>query len=453
MGSDLLIKGGTLVLPSGLVEADILIREGKIKIIGKELDVGYVHRINARGKLVFPGVIDEHVHMREPGLEYKDDFAHGTKAAAAGGVTTVLEMPNTLPPVDSKDVLLDKAKLLKPKAHVDFGLYGVIHDSNADKFEEMVRAGAIGFKIFMGPTTGNIPPPDDGTVFEILEKSAKLDVTLAFHAENMSMVKYFTKKMRESERRDPLAHTDSRPPICEEEAVQRLILLSKRTGGKVHIVHMSAKEGVYLLRKARKEGLNVTGETNPQYLFLTKEDYEKYGTLIKINPPVRSEEDREELWRAVRDGTISALASDHAPHSKEEKEADIWEAASGFIGVQTLFPLMLDAALKGRIELSRLSYLLSEGPAKLFGLYPKKGAISIGSDGDLVVVDPKSEWVIREEDIYSKNPISPFIGWKLKGRILYTILRGEVIAEEGRVLEKTRGEWIKRQYVVKTNTS
>ena len=445
MPKNILVKNGRLVLSSGIFETDLLIEEGKVSAIGKGLNSQAEDVIDASGKLIFPGVMDEHVHMREPGLTYKDDFTNGTMAAAAGGVTTVLEMPNTMPPVDDVRKLLDKARLLEPKAYVDFGLYGVIHDANADRFEEIVEAGAIGFKIFMGPTTGNIPSPDDGAILNVLRKSAELGVTLAFHAENFALVKYFTEKVKATGRTDPAAHSESRPGICEEEAMQRLVLFSKRTGGRVHIVHMSAKEGVELLRLARREGLNVTGETNPQYLLLSVKDYKKYGTLIKINPPVRNKEDQDALWRAINDGTISALGSDHAPHAAEEKIGDVWRASAGFIGVQTLFPLMLDSALRGKLELNRLPALLSEGPAKLFNLYPRKGSLNVGSDGDLVIVDPIAETEIKEEDLYAKYRISPFIGWRLKGRIEYTILRGEVIAKKGKVIEGPKGRWMKQQ--------
>ncbi|OYT46771.1 MAG: allantoinase [Desulfurococcales archaeon ex4484_42] len=440
---DLLIRNGLVVLPYGVFKLDILIRDGVITALGKGLSASGVDVINASGKYVFPGIVDEHVHMREPGLTHKDNFTNGTMAAAAGGVTTVLEMPNTLPPVDNGKVLTNKAKLLEPKAYVDFGLYGVIHDSNIHEFEDLVSAGAIGFKIFMGPTTGNIPPPDDGSLYEAMLKSAKLGVPLAFHAENYALVKYFTEKVRRSGRTDLEVHNDSRPPICEEEAIQKLILYSRKTGGKAHIVHMSAGGGVRLLRVARGEGINVTGETNPHYLLLTKDDYRRYGVLIKVNPPIRGKEDQEELWRGVLDGTITAIGSDHAPHSASEKSGDVWSAASGFIGVQTLFPLMLDQALRGKLPLTYIPKLMSENPARLFSLYPKKGTIMVGSDGDLVIVDPNAKTVIKKEDIYAKYPLTPFIGRKLKGKIIYTILRGEVIAKEGKVIGKPRGRWLR----------
>ena len=444
-GGNVLVKGGTLVLPVGLIKADVLVEDGVITAIGRGLSAqGVDQRIDASGKLVLPGIIDEHVHMREPGLTHKDNFTNGTKAAAAGGVTTVLEMPNTLPPVDSRRVFEEKKVLLEPKAYVDFGLYGVIHDSNADNFDELVHAGAVGFKIFMGPTTGNIPSPSDGTLYEILLKSAKYGVTLAFHAENWDLVKHFTSKIKSSGRSDPRAHLEARPVICEVEAIQKLILFSKKTGGRVHIVHMSAEEGVELLKQAIFEGLNVTGETCPHYLTLTADDYSKYGNLMKVNPPVREKHHQDALWNAVKKGVICALGSDHAPHTREEKLKEVWEASAGFTGVQTFLPLMLDQALRGKLPLTKISELMSVNPAKLFGIYPRKGTLRVGSDGDLVIVDPNGETVISEENLYAKYPVTPFIGWRLKGEVKYTILRGTIIAVNGKVVGEARGRWVSR---------
>ena len=440
-----MVRGGTLVLPGGTFKADVLIEDGTISAVGRDLSRSGVDVLDATGMLVLPGIVDEHVHMREPGLEHKDDFTHGTMAAAAGGVTTVLEMPNTLPPVEDVKKLEEKARLLSTKAYVDFGLMGVLHEGNADEIEEMLNAGAVGFKAFLGPTTGNIPPPSDGTIYEVLEKSAKLGFTIAFHAENWELVKLFTERVKSSGRIDPLAHVDARPPVCEEEAIQRLILYARRTRGRVHIVHMGAAEGVELLRRARAEGVSVTGETCPHYLLLSAEDYAKYGNLMKVNPPIRDLSHQRELWRGVNDGTISALGSDHAPHTTDEKSRDVWSAASGMIAVQTFLPLMLDAALRGKMPLTKIPELMAENPARLFGIYPRKGAISAGSDGDLVVIDPKAETVIRREDLYAKHPLTPFEGWRLKGRVAYTILRGMVTARDGRVVsEGPRGIWIPR---------
>ena len=212
----------------------------------------------------------------------------------------------------------------------------------------------------------------------------------------------------------------------------------------MHIVHMSAEEGVELLKQAIFEGLNVTGETCPHYLTLTADDYSKYGNLMKVNPPVREKHHQDALWSAVKKGVICALGSDHAPHTREEKLKEVWEASAGFTGVQTFLPLMLDQALRGKLPLTKISELMSVNPAKLFGIYPRKGTLRVGSDGDLVIVDPNGETVISEENLYAKYPVTPFIGWRLKGEVEYTILRGTIIAVNGKVVGEARGRWVSR---------
>lgn len=442
----LLVRGGSIVTPEGVFRADVKVVDGRIAALGEDLSPAGVDEVlDASGLLVFPGLVDEHVHMREPGLEYKDDFTHGTMAAALGGVTTVIEQPNTLPPVDEPQKLVSKAALLKDKAYVDFALYGVLHDTNTHLMEDLLGAGAVGFKVFLGPTTGNIPPPSEGSLYEILSKSSRLGVTIAFHAEDHQLVSYFTNLVKTSGRLDPQAHEDARPPIAEELAVIKLILMSRRTGGRVHILHMSSREGVELLKEALWEGVNVTGETCPHYLTFSSDDYPKYGTLIKVNPPIRSNPHREALLKAVNEGVISALGSDHAPHAKEEKMRSVWDAAAGFPNVQTFFPVILDMALRGLIKLTAIPKLASENPAKYFGLWPRKGSVRVGSDGDLVIVDPNGKTLVSEEWLQYKHKVTPYLGWELRGEIKYVVLRGHVIVRNGRlVTAEPKGVWIKR---------
>ena len=435
------MRNGRIVTPWSIHEADILVRGGVIESVGRGLSSEGAEVIDARGCYVFPGGVDEHVHMREPGLTHKEDFSSGTKAAAAGGITTILEMPNTLPPVDSPERLSSKREALRGKAYVDFGLYGVLHDGNVDELTDMWREGAVGFKVFLGPTTGDLPAPNDASLYEAMNLSARHGFTLAFHAENRDLVKYFTEKVKASDRRDYEAHADSRPSICEEEAVSRLIIFAKRTGAKVLIVHVSAKESVELLREARARGLRVWGETCPHYLLLTREAHKRYGALVKVNPPLRDEEDRRALWKALRDDAIRTVGSDHAPHTPEEKSGDIWRAQAGFIGVETMLPILLDASFKGLISLEKTASLASYWPARIFGLYPRKGSIEVGGDGDLIIVDPHGETKIDAGRLHSKHKLTPFDGMRLRGRIRYTILRGVVVAEDGELrVESPIGE-------------
>lgn len=444
-GGNLLIKGGQLITGYGIFRTDIKIVDGKVVALGSHLSSNGVDEVlNADGLIVLPGIVDEHVHMREPGLEYKDDFTHGTIAAAVGGVTTVIEQPNTLPPVDSSTHLVNKARLLESKAWVDFALYGVLHDSNTHEIGDMLEAGAVGFKVFLGPTTGNIPSPSEGSLYEILAKSSKLGVTVAFHAEDRSLIDYFTNIVKASGRTDPQAHEDSRPPVTEELAISKLAVLSRRTGGRAHVMHVSSAEGVELIREALSRGIKVYGETCPHYLTFSNDDYPKYGTLIKVNPPIRGRMHREALMNAVRNDIITTLGSDHAPHTAEEKLKNVWEAAAGFPNVQTFLPVILDLALRGELPMTALPRLMSENPAKLFGLWPRKGAVNVGSDGDLVLIDPKSNTKVTEEWLRYKNKVTPYLGWELRGKIKHVVLRGYLIVKEGLPTVGPKGVWIKR---------
>jgi len=442
--TDLLIKDGYLVFPDLTLRSHVYSEDGVIKAIGSSVPASADKVINAFEKYVLPGAIDEHVHCRDPGFTYKEDFETCTKSAAAGGITTVLDMPNNLPPTDDPSRINEKSEMFLKKAYADFGLYGVLYDSNIEKFESMVDAGAIAFKIYMGPSTGNIPPPNDGSIIEALKKSVKKNITVVFHAENEKIVEFFTEKLKSSGRTDPKAHMEARPAIAEEEAIRRVSLFAERTGARILIAHVSSVEGLNALKEAKNSGANVYGETCPHYLFLDETAYDRYGTLVKINPPVRTAADREALWKGIENEIITNIGSDHAPHTLEEKSKGVWNSASGIIGVQTMLPLMLNEAVKGRITINRIVSLLSEKPAKLFGFYGKKGIISVNSDADFVIFDPSKEFTVKEEWLYSKSKNSPFIGWKLRGKIILTLLRGKEIYDGEKVLEMN-GTQIKRQ--------
>lgn len=435
--SSLLIKGGTVVTPEDVLRCDVYVVDGRIEALGKDLPRMGAEVIDAEGCYVFPGFIDEHVHFREPGYEHKEDFESGTMAAAVGGVTTVLEMPNTLPPVDCVRELKRKDALVRDKAYVDYGLYGVLVDDSLDELVEMYEAGAVGFKAFLGPTTGNISPPSDGTVLEALELSRKHGFTVAFHCENSQLVTYFERRAH-SRPVTPLTHLESRPDVCEVESVRKVVYFAYKTGGTALLVHLSSGETVDFLRENYLP--NVYAETCPQYLFLDSRDYPRLGALMKVNPPIRHPEDREKLWQAIRDRVISNVGSDHAPHTLEEKSMGLDRAPSGMIGVETVGPLIIDAALKGHFSLQRACQVLSTNPARAFGLYPRKGTITIGSDADLVVVDPREVTKIDASRLHSKQKFTPFDGMVLSLKIKCTILRGHIVAKDGEPIKRKIGK-------------
>jgi len=436
MTVDLVVKGGYIVDSEFVYKAAIAIDEGKIVAIGSDESMPSATRtIDVHEMFVLPGIIDEHVHFREPGLEYKEDFLSGSMAAVAGGVTSVGDMPNVNPP--TQDAASFKLKLQKglEKSLVDFAIYGVVLPTNIDKIQELKEAGVIGFKIFMGETVGNLPSPDDWELIESFREIAKTGLRVGVHAENRSINAHLASQFINAGKNDPIYHLLSRPSISEAEAIQRAILFAKYSKAKLHIFHMSSAEGVDIIRMAKREGVDVTAETCPHYLLLDGEEgLRKMGSLMKMNPPVRTLDHAEALWRGLKDGTIDTIGSDHSPHSNQEKfNANIWKAIAGWPGVETLLPLMLTEVNRGRLSLNEIVRYMSEKPARVWGFYPQKGRIGIGSDGDLTVVDLKKEWIIRAENLHSKSKFTPFDGWKVKGSIEYTIIRGDVLFEQGQI--------------------
>jgi dihydroorotase len=402
--------------------------------------------VDASGLLVLPGVIDVHVHMRDPGATYKEDFRSGTAAAAAGGITTVFDMPNNTPPTKDLDALRSKAKEAAEKAVVDYALYGLMAHGNMGEMAALAGAGVIGFKCYMAETTGNVVPPSEREMLGEMRSVAKAGLRVAVHAEDDSLLQGLISKLKKRGRADPLAHYESRPEIVEEKAVRRALTLASEAKCDVHIAHLSSVAGCKEVKKAKlsgpRGGRRVTAETCPQYLLLDKKDYAEKGSMMKSNPSIKRREDRLALWRAVRDGTIDMIATDHAPHTIAEKTSglSIFEQASGFPGLETSVALMLTCVDKGLLTLPRYVQLASEGPAKAWRLYPKKGCIAVGSDADFTVVDTKKEWRIDPADFVSKAKYSPFEGFSVKGAAVYTIVRGRVVMDQGHIDMLARGE-------------
>ncbi|MEM0196056.1 MAG: dihydroorotase family protein [Sulfolobales archaeon] len=442
-----LLRGGAIVLRDTLIEADVLIEDGKIRKVGKSIDSGYSKTVDLRGKLIMPGAVDPHLHGREPGLEYKDDFLHTSKAALLGGVTTVLEMPNTIPPVDSSSKLLDKKSILSSKSYVDFGLYAVLYDYADDpglldsRIVELVESGALAFKAFMAQTTGNLPPPSFMTIHRALELSKKLGYTVVFHAEDRSCVEFFTFRARKEGKGGLRGYSEARPPLCEELSIGYIVSIAEATNGRAYIAHLSTASALGVISKHKKASAGIYVEVTPTYLFFDYDKHESLGALVKVNPPIRDYKNRVRLWAALARGLIDVVASDHAPHAEHEKKGDFWEAAAGVASVQHLLPLMLTSALDGFIPLGKVVELCSENPAKIFGLYPTKGSLLPGADADIVAVDPAAEFIVEKESLAYKNKLSPYTGWKLRGRIDKVFLRGELVVDGGNiVVERPTGK-------------
>ncbi|MEM2897091.1 MAG: dihydroorotase family protein [Candidatus Bathyarchaeia archaeon] len=440
MSVDLVLKNGKIATSSGIFEGSIAIDEKKIVAIGKDALMPSANKVlDCSNKLILPGVIDTHVHVYIPGW-IKETFKSGTRAAAVGGVTTILEMP-------SLDELLtttvkafeEKRRIGEKEAVVDFGLYGgeIQDQKDYEEISSIVERGAVGFKITMG---GDTAAKNDGIIYESFKRISKSNSLAAVHAENNDLLSYFKELMLKSGRSDYAAYSDYRPRVVEEEAISRAIVFSKHAGNRLHIAHMSTKEGAILVKQAKMNGLRVTAETCPHYLLLSREDYEKYRHYIIINPPIRTKEDNENLWDGLAKGFVDNVATDHCAYYKTEKDKglkSLWDTPPGISGLETMLTLLLSEGVnKGRISIETLVRITSENPAKNFGLYPRKGSLQVGSDADFVIVDLKKEHIIKKDLLESAGDFTPFEGWKLKGKPLITIVRGEIVAEEGEILAK-----------------
>jgi dihydroorotase len=438
---DLVIRGGQVVTPDAVFPASVAIKDGAIVAVGAdELMPQTRETLDARGLHVLPGAIDVHVHFRDPGYPHKEDFASGTSAAAFGGVTTVFDMPNTIPPTGTAEALAAKQKMVAEKAHVDFGLYGLLGEDTIANVPALIEGGVIGFKLYMGNTFGKIPSPSTGAMLEAFETVALTGKRISLHAETNSIMERRETQLRTAGRTEALAHIASRPAVVAVEAVSRAAILAEWTGARIHILHISSAEELRPLREAKARGVDVTGETCPHYLMLSTDDYARLGGVIRVNPPVREARNQEPLWAALADGTIDLIATDHAPHAIEEKTRnDIWTIDAGFPGVETQMPLMLTAVNAGRMTICDYVRLACAAPAKIWGLYPKKGAIQPGADADIAIVDLGRAWTIEDAKLQSRAKITPWNGRRVQGLPVHTLVRGRFVMRERQIVPQTRG--------------
>ena len=448
MAVDLIIKNGTIVSSAASRRGHLLIHDGRVLEISVRDDLPDAGRtIDAAGLHVLPGLIDPHVHFRTPGLEYKEDFNTGSQAAAAGGITTVIDMPNVVPLTSTVQGFQAKVAAVQGTSYVDYAAYAVIVEGSGREILPLAEAGVVGYKIFLGETVGNVPAPSDGEIIDAWRIMAQTGLRCGVHAEDNGIIFYRRKLLQESGRTDPLAHLESRPAVAEAEAISRAILFAREAKSKLMIFHMSAADGVALLRRGKDDGVDVMGETGPNYLLMEGEDMVRMrlGSLLKINPPVRSREHSEALWRGLLDGTIDVLGTDHSPHTRDEKMfdnpmGDIWKAAAGWPGVETNVPLMLTQVNAGRMTLNRYVKVQAEGPARAWSLWPRKGHLGRGADGDVTIVDMGREGTIDQERLHSKNKLTPFHGFRVKGLPVYTIVRGRVVMEGGEIVGAPQGQ-------------
>ena len=391
--------------------------------------------VNLDGALVLPGAIDGHVHFDDPGFTHREDFASGTAAAAAGGVTCVVDMPCTsLPPVTDTDTLENKLKIIAPKAHVDYMLWGgvsgnLMTDSRwRKKLSDLVDAGVAAIKIYMLSGMDTFRDLTSGEILDVLEQTHRLGIPVGIHAEDSSIVDDLTRRAAERGDDSPRAYAASRPPAVEATAVLAAIEACRTTGARVHIVHLAAGEALDAVSAARFENLPISAETCPHYLEFTIQDFERLGSVLKTAPVVKSEADRERLWQGLVSGEISFVATDHAAGRwPEEKETgSIWTDYGGVPGVELMLPYLYSQGFStGRITLQRLTELVSSDPARFFGIDHRKGFLRPGYDADFVVFDEDDRWTVRASTLHNLNRYTPLEGRELTGRVRATYVRGQ----------------------------
>ena len=441
MTADLVIHGGTIVSPDACYHASIAIKDGVILAIGTaEAMPPAKETLDATGLHILPGAIDVHVHFRDPGYPQKEDFASGTAAAAFGGVTTVFDMPNTLPTINNAESLADKHRIASAKAYVDYGLYAVLGDDSIEHVPSLIEGGVIGFKLYMGNTFGRIPSPSTGAMLEAFEVVAPTGKRISLHAETNSIMERREARLRAAGRTEPIAHLAARPAVVAVEAVERAATLAEWTGARIHVLHISSAAELRPLAEAKARGVEITSETCPQYLLLDETDYDRFGGVVRVNPPVREKPNQQPIWDALMDGTIDMIATDHAPHAPEEKtRPDIWTVDCGFPGVETQMPLMLTEIAKGRATINDYVRWSADAPAKIWGLYPRKGTLSVGSDADIAIVDLNRNWTVDDAHIQSTSKISPWHGRAATALPIHTIVRGRFVMKNRILQEDARG--------------
>lgn len=404
--------------------------------------------IDANGLYILPGAIDGHVHMMDPGYTDREDFTTGTRAAARGGVTTVIDHHRTVPQVFGAEELIEKRNYLEKRAVVDFGLLGGLSLTNLRALRGMWEAGALGFKGF----TCELHEADallSGNLMEILDEIRQFNGIALFHCEDDSLLKKKEEQLRKQGRKDPLTVSEWRSPEAEELAVRTLIYAARKTGARVAVAHTSLPSLVLEQAAARAQGVPIFTETCAQYLYLTEEDLRKQGPFAKFTPPPRKKEEVEKMWWCAAHGLIDMVNSDHCPYPYADKEAgvkDIWLAPFGIPGVETATLILLDLVSRGLLTLQQVAYLRSERPAMIYGLTGRKGGLRVGCDADLILVDQKRRVVLENAKVISKCGWTPYHGREVIGDVVLTMVRGKVVMEGGKVIgEPGWGKFVTRR--------
>lgn len=422
----LLIQKGRLVDPVGGIGGimDILIEDGKLAVIGSDLREQDAQVIDARGLTVCAGLVDMHVHLREPGLEYKEDISTGTAAAARGGITSVACMPNTKPAVDSPEQVRYVLRRAAESCGVRVWPIGAV--TVGEKGETLTDGQALKEAGAVALSDDGMPIQNANLMRDALIRAKRLGLTILSHCEDADMVRNYAVNEGRVSR---ALNLPGRPAIAEELMVMRDAMLSEETGAAVHICHISTAGSVDIVRQFKKKGVHITCETCPQYFTLTEDEVLTQGTMARVNPPLRTRQDVEAIIAGLKDGTIDAIATDHAPHSAQEKAKPLAEAPSGMVGLETSLGATLTALYHtGEMDLSDILKKMTFNPACILGI--PKGRLSLGGEADFTIFDPNETWTVDPEQFASKGRNTPFAGRELTGKVKYTIVGGKIVYED-----------------------
>jgi dihydroorotase (multifunctional complex type) len=434
---DSVVLNAKAYLNGQIVDCCIAIEEGIIDKIGKETQMPNADQKNdLHGHLlVLPGLIDTHVHLRDEDKAYKEDFTSGTSAAAAGGFTTVLDMPNNAPITMSAQTLRNRMETAQRRIVVNTGFYSEFPQT-LPEIREIANQGAVGFKLFMGEQMGGVNVDDNTAITEALKTTAEVKLPVAIHAEDHTLLAANEAKLKQTKKTAPADYLRAHTKEVERMAVERIVKLSAKTGAQLHFCHISTKESVATIVEAKKTQKNITCEVTPNHLMLSSDEVERHGSLAIIAPPLRDRLEVEALWQSVNEGLIDTFGSDHAPHTIEEKQAnDIWEVKAGIPGLEVTLPLMLTMVRKGKLGLEQVVSHLAENPAQIYGL-TDRGYLKAGQAADLTIVDYQSQFKIDASKFKSKAKFSPYNGWEVNGKPVKTIVGGQIVYEDNQIVAK-----------------
>lgn len=436
-----IVTGETVFLGS------VGIMNGKISMISEEaLEAKTV--IEGNGFYLFPGIVDNHVHFNDPGFEWREDYAHGTRAAAIGGVTTIVDMPmQNEPAVSNADIYERKERKVHSKAYIDYSFWGALVDYNLKDLKGLREVGVKAYKSFLSPVGKDYTSLRSGHIRDALKMVKSVDGLAGFHCEDYEIIAYEHKKALSEGRDTMLDYLRSRPVIAELLATRNVIDLAKEQEARIHICHVSHDDVVRIIREAKASHIKVTAETCPHYLIYSEEDVLANDFHFKCSPPIREKSNVDRLWLAIKDGVLDCIISDHSPASSEEKSDDLgaFKAWGGISGIQTGLQIIFNEGVHNRaLSPTFIARTMAENPAKIFGFGDRKGKIAIGYDADFVLFDPNKAWEITPESLFYLNKQSAFCNQKGKGLAVLTMLRGKVIAKEGQIVaQEIRGELIR----------